>query len=94
MEAKQVLVERLRERQGDRSQNEYAEFLGISRAMLSRLYSQDRQIGVETLTRICERYPDLAYLFLSESVSSVYTTAVQSEETPRPDSPQPQPETP
>ena len=69
MKAKKTLVDRLRERQSGRTQDEYAQFLGISRSMLSRLYSEDRQIGVDTLTRICERYPDLAYLFLSESVS-------------------------
>ena len=92
MEAKQVLIERLKERQGTRSQNEYAEFLGISRAMLSRLYSQDRQIGVDTLTRVCERYPDLAYLFLSESVSSVNTGGVDSEDTLRSASPHPHPD--
>jgi len=71
MEAKQVLIQRLRERQGNRTQNEFADFLGISRAMLSLLYSEERKVGVDTLTRIGEKYPDLAYLFLSESVREV-----------------------
>lgn len=94
MEAKQILVQRLKERQGSRSQTEYAEFLGISRAMLSRLYSQDRQIGVDTLTRVCEKYPDLAYLFLSESVSTIHTGAVQREEIPQAESSQAPPAAP
>jgi predicted transcriptional regulator len=91
MEAKQILVERLRERQAGRTQNEYAEFLGISRAMLSRLYSQDRQIGVDTLTHVCERFPDLAYLFLSESVSTDHRNT-QTGEISQSESPQAHPD--
>ena len=75
MDAKQEIVNRLRERQGARTQAEYAEWLGISRPMLSRLYSDDpeqkRRIGVDSLTRICEKYPDLAYLFLSEATEEL-----------------------
>lgn len=66
MTAREQLVARLKERQGERTQQEYADFLGISRSMLTLLYSANRQVGMSTLTRICERFPDLAHLFVTD----------------------------
>lgn len=68
MKAAQSLIERLRERQGNRNQTTFAEFLGISLPTLSRLYSGEREVGMDTLMQIGKVYPDLAFLFLSESV--------------------------
>jgi transcriptional regulator with XRE-family HTH domain len=52
------------------TQAEFAAHLGISAGFLSHLYGGTRQIGLDTMLRITERYPDLAYLFLAESVPS------------------------
>lgn len=73
MKANATLVQRLKEQQGERTQAEFAKFLGISRSTLSRLYSGERRVGLETLRRIGERYPNLVSLFLSESVSLINT---------------------
>jgi transcriptional regulator with XRE-family HTH domain len=59
-----LLVEKLKEKQGDRTQAELASDLGITQIMLSRLYSGQREIGLDTLRKIASRYPDLAFLFL------------------------------
>ena len=57
-------------RQAGLTQVQFAQRLGISQATLSRLYNGQRQIGITTLTRIIEAYPDLAPLFLPPDISS------------------------
>lgn len=74
MEAREKLIKRLRERQGSRGQNDFAVFLGISPGMLSRLYKGDRNVGLDTLICVAERYPELGYLFLTEAVASSQQT--------------------
>ena len=68
----QELVRQLKQRQGDRTQAEFAKFLGISQPMLSRLYRQERNIGLDTFLQIARRYPDLAFFFLSQNISTVH----------------------
>lgn len=87
MEAREKLIKRLRERQGSRGQNDFAVFLGISPGMLSRLYKGDRNVGLDTLVCVAERYPELGYLFLTEAVASSQQTQVVEPTSPL-DSPQ------
>ena len=53
------LILELRHRQGVRTQREFAQCLGISESMLSRLYLGSRRPGVEVLRRIEQAFPDL-----------------------------------
>ena len=56
-----VLIEKLKELQGDKSQQQFARELGINQSALSRIYSGDRRIGVRVARKIRKRYPDLAF---------------------------------
>lgn len=73
MRATELLVEKLKEKQGDRTQAELASDLGITQIMLSRLYSGEREIGLDTLRKIASRYPDLAFLFLATDMRPVHS---------------------
>ncbi len=55
------LIEKLQERQGNKTQAEFAAELGITQAALSRIYSEDRSIGIKVAKRISKRFPDLAF---------------------------------
>jgi transcriptional regulator with XRE-family HTH domain len=55
------LIDRLKERQGDKTQAEFASYLGISQSALSRIYSGERTIGQGVARKIKRRYPDLAF---------------------------------
>jgi len=55
-----TLIDELKARQGERSQLDFAENeLGISQSHLSRIYSGDKKIGLESLRKIVRRYPEL-----------------------------------
>jgi plasmid maintenance system antidote protein VapI len=47
----------LRELQGERSQSEFAEMLGISQPMLSMVYQGTRRLGRDTIVRLMELFP-------------------------------------
>jgi len=51
-------VELLRRLQGDRSQTEFAELLGLSQPLLSMVYSGQRRLGREAIARLLERFPE------------------------------------
>ena len=53
------LMDQLRERQGGRTQEEFAAFLGISQAGLSYLYNGGRKLGIKNAQAIAKAYPDL-----------------------------------
>lgn len=53
------LIMALRDRQGDRTQREFALELSISESMLSRLYFGSRRPGIDVLTRIYTALPSL-----------------------------------
>ncbi len=54
------LVRRLKDLQGDKTQTEFANELGVSQSNLSRIYSGDRSIGVDVARKIRMRFPELA----------------------------------
>lgn len=56
-----TLVDKLKERQGEKSQMEFATELRISQGTLSRIYSGDRNIGTRAARKIRQRFPDLAF---------------------------------
>lgn len=55
------LVDRLKERQGDKTQMQFATELGITQSALSRIYSKDRRIGPRVAGRIRARFPELSF---------------------------------
>lgn len=55
------LIDKLKERQGDKSQMEFAAEIGISQGALSRIYSGDRTIGTKAARKIRQRFPELAF---------------------------------
>lgn len=72
MRASEALVERLREKQGDRTQSAMAKELGITQSMLSRLYRGEREIGIDLLLKVAVRYPDIALFFFADYMSAVH----------------------
>ena len=68
----QQMIDSLKQkyRQAGLTQVQFAQRFGISQATLSRLYNGQRRIGITTLTRIIEAYPDLAPLFLPPDIRS------------------------
>jgi len=68
----QDLIALVRKCQGEQTQTEFAEVLGISPAMLSMIYSGQRRPGRVVLTRLIKVRPDLqlqiaALFFASEN---------------------------
>lgn len=49
-----------RKYQGDRTQTEYAEFLGLTQGTLSLIYSGRRGVGMEVLRALARAYPESA----------------------------------
>lgn len=76
------LIEALKERQGERSQAEFATVFGIAPDTLSRILSGNRAPGREVMAQILRVYPDLLYVWLyperahtvTESSARVATT--------------------
>ena len=48
----------LRQLQGDRSQSDFAELLGISQPMLSMVYQGTRRLGRDTIVRLTKLFPE------------------------------------
>ena len=73
MNGLQVLVDTLRQIQGDRTQEVFADELGISQVMLSSIYSGERRPGVKVLRALRQRYPEslpaIDTFLLSEDMS-------------------------
>lgn len=55
------LIESLRSRQGERSQQEFATELGVAQGTVSKIYSGYRGIGPDVARKIVRRYPELAF---------------------------------
>jgi len=55
------LIESLKEKQGDKTQVEFARELGISQSVLSRIYRSERRIGRRVAAKIAERFPLMAF---------------------------------
>lgn len=53
----------LREYQGDRTQTEYAELLGISQGYLSLVLSGGRNAGIEVQRGFLRAFPDAAMVY-------------------------------
>lgn len=53
-----TLSEWLKIKQGDRSQEDFGEFLGISQSTISRVYSGKRGLGANVLKTLVATYPD------------------------------------
>jgi len=68
----QNLVKGLRKRQGNQSQQDFADLLGIDQSTLSRLYSGDRRPGRKVVRGILKQFPELipdeVALFLLENM--------------------------
>ena len=58
VEARVNEVALLRKLQGERSQSEFAEMLGISQPMLSMVYQGTRRLGRDTIMRLLELFPE------------------------------------
>lgn len=56
------IIEALQREQAARkeTQLQFAQYLGITQATLSRIYSRDRGIGYDTLVKILTKHPELA----------------------------------
>lgn len=72
-----TLIASLKQKQGERSQEQFAAELGITQAMLSRVYSGKRQIGRQVAGKIARRYPDLAF----EVAAFLLATDIPAEQT-------------
>lgn len=55
------LVGKLKERQGNKSQMEFAAELGVNQAALSRIYRGERAIGARVAKKIAKRFPELTF---------------------------------
>lgn len=60
MNAKQQLIDGLRQKQGDMALYKFAEMIRIDQGLLSKIYAGEREIGVTTLGSIQYVFPDLA----------------------------------
>ncbi len=54
------LIDELRARQGQKTQDEFSLELDIDQSSLSRIYAGKRKIGLGVARKICRRYPELA----------------------------------
>lgn len=72
------LIEGLKERQKSAGMNQeaFADHLGISQSMLSRLYAGKRDVGIRTFQQIMKVYPELAFVFLSENIHLDKTVSI------------------
>lgn len=52
------IVELLRRCQGTMSQTEFADLLGVSRSLLSMIYSGQRKAGKSVLTALARQFPE------------------------------------
>ena len=68
-----TLVEALKERQGDRSQSDFAAEIGIQQGSLSKLYLGYRSVGPEMAAKIIQRFPELQPLVLQ----TLFRTSVE-----------------
>jgi len=55
------VIERLRQLQGDRSDEAFATELGIAQPTLSRIYKGSRGLGRRVAQKIARRYPELSF---------------------------------
>ncbi len=53
------LIDVLKERRGSRTQEEFAQDLGIPQPTLSRILNGRQRVGIEMARRIKARYPEL-----------------------------------
>lgn len=68
------LIEKLKAKQGDMSDTDFAEKLGMSRTMLALVYNGQRQPGLEFLKAVIKAFPDLqldVYKLMSDSEEKV-----------------------
>jgi len=54
------IIEKLKEKQGEKSQTEFAAELGITQSYLSKIYAGERRITLDMAKRIQVRFPELA----------------------------------
>jgi hypothetical protein len=71
-------VELLRSLQGDRSQSEFAEMIGICQSLLSMIYSGKRSVGKRAITCMMRLFPDrhdeIIRVFLSPNYDDAHDT--------------------
>lgn len=69
------LVAKLKELQGDKTQEQFAAELGVTQAALSLIYSRKKNIGIEVARKIVTRYPhlrmDVVSFLLGENMTIV-----------------------
>ena len=69
-----TVSEKLRELQGDRTQEAFAAALGICQASLSQIYSRKRRVGMRVMRAAARLHPEaadeLSRFFIAENITT------------------------